>query len=286
MGALERLRRYVTGGRFWRWTVNGMWEDGGPAMCAGLEPVVLARACDEELRDAVDGDWGPWSAWAEASPRIRAALDAQRADWDRARARSSPVPSRQSLRQEASARLVAAVERGGAGRGFALEELGRRRDPVLLDLAENVVLRNAFGTVPGLGAALDALGVVALERARGWAGGGDAVLAHRAVGVLAGHGTMDDVPVLLGALTAAAEERAWCAAETPARGLGRLGVAAAVPALRFLWAETTHSYARADYLAGLRGAAGPAAADVLDEAVDDCEAGVRESAVPARHAAE
>ncbi|MEV0562412.1 hypothetical protein [Dactylosporangium sp. NPDC050588] len=73
-----------------------------------------------------------------------------------------------------------------------------------------------------------------------------------------------------------AGRREWCGAETSARGLGRLGVAEAVPTLRFLWEETTHSYARGDYLAGLIGAAGAGAAEFLDEALDDCEERVRE----------
>ncbi|MFC5003919.1 hypothetical protein ACFPIJ_39605 [Dactylosporangium cerinum] len=105
------------------------------------------------------------------------------------------------------------------------------------------------------------------------------MLIDHAVDILAAHGTELDVPVLLAALTTAAEAGEWCAAETPARGLGRLGVAEAVPTLRFLWAETTHSYARADYLAGLTGAAAPAvAAEYLDEATDDCEPHVRDLA--------
>ncbi|GAA3260314.1 hypothetical protein ACFO1B_54760 [Dactylosporangium siamense] len=55
-----------------------------------------------------------------------------------------------------------------------------------------------------------------------------------------------------------------------------------MPTLRFLWAETTHSYARADYLAGLVGTAAPAvAAEYLDEATDDCEDRVRDLAIGA-----
>lgn len=274
-GALGGLRRYVADGRYWTWAVNAMWEDGGSAMCAGLEPVVLGRADDEEeLRQVVDDGWGPWSAWAETSPRIRAVLDARLADRDQAR---RAAPAKQSLTHLPTGHLVTVVERDGVGaRKLALEELGRRRDPVVLDLAENTALRNTFGHVPGMGVALRALGAGALHRARDWIGGDDPVLADRALGIIAEHGTAADVPVLLAALTAAAEEREWCVAEKPARGLGRLGIAAAAPTLRYLWAETTHSYARADYLAGLVGAVGPAVADYLDEAADDCEPGVRE----------
>ncbi|MFC5003922.1 hypothetical protein ACFPIJ_39620 [Dactylosporangium cerinum] len=270
--AADGLRRYVAEGRYWAWALNAMWEECGPTMCAGLGAVALARADDEELARTAAEDWGPWSAWAEDEPRIRAVLDARR------RARGAPRES-PSLLAVPSDQLAATVGRDGvAAVRAALAELGRRGDPVVLDLAEDVSLRNRYGPPSGTGAAIRALGAAALDRARRWAGGDDPVLVYVAEGILALHGTAVDVPVLLAALTRAAEEREWCAAETPARGLGRLGVAAAVPTLRFLWAETTHSYARGDYLAGLVGAAGSGAADVLDEAADDCEPLVREQA--------
>ncbi|WP_344499412.1 hypothetical protein [Dactylosporangium maewongense] len=268
--ALQALRAYVVEGRYWSRALDAMWEEGGDAMCEGLAPAVLARADDDELRFHVEIDDGPWSAWAAGEPRIRALLDAESP-------RSGGGGAWWPLRELPDARLMALVEADGpAARTQAMRELGRRGDPVLLDLAEDPAMRNVAGGVPGLWAVLDRLGAGALDRARGWAASDDPDLAGQGVRVLAEHGTAQDVPALLADLTAMAEQREWCGAETPARGLGRLGAAEAVPTLRFLWKETTHSYARGDYLAGLLGAAGAGAAELLVEAADDCEERVRE----------
>ncbi len=69
--------------------------------------------------------------------------------------------------------------------------------------------------------------------------------------------------------------------EAPARGLGRLRAGRAAPVLREAWAATRHSYARADILTGLRGAAPQDADRYLDEALDDCEPRVRRLACTA-----
>lgn len=161
----------------------------------------------------------------------------------------------------------------------ALVELGRRRSPLVLDLAEEPALRTGPGVLPGLGPALRTLGAAALPRARGWLTGGDPFLADHAADILADHGDAGDIPALLDALTGAAGRGGWCTAEAPARGLGRLAATAAAPVLRRLWAETTHSYARTAFLAGIVGTAPAAvAAAYLQEARDDCEPGVRDLA--------
>ncbi|MFF5259728.1 hypothetical protein ACFY4C_12340 [Actinomadura viridis] len=265
--ALGPLRRYVAEGRYWKWALEAMWESGGPDLCRGLERVVVARADDGELRDAVEPDWGPWAVWSSAEPRIRAALRSCR------EGRVSPAGSaRVDLRAVSGARLVS-MARGSYWAAWA--ELGRRGDLSVLDLAEDRGVRTAYGALPGLGRALRGLGAAAVPWARVWVAGDDAVLAEHGVEVLAEHGDRCDVPVLMEALTRAVRAGEWCGTEAPARGLGRLGVSEAAPVLRDLWARVPHSYARADILAGLCGAVPGRAGEYAGEGLSDCEPRVR-----------
>ncbi|GAA3956305.1 hypothetical protein GCM10023085_43590 [Actinomadura viridis] len=265
--ALGPLRRYVAEGRYWRWALEAMWESGGPDLCRGLEQVVLARADDGELRDAVEPGWGPWAAWSSTQPRIRAALRSC------GEGRVSPAGSpRVDVRAVTDARLVALVRRSY---GPALVELGRRGDSSVFDLAEDRSVRTAHGSLPWLARALRELGAAAVPRARVWVAGDDQLLAEHGVEVLAEHGDRGDVPVLMEALTGAVRAGEWCGTEAPARGLGRLGVAEAAPVLRDLWASVPHSYARADILVGLRGVVPREAGGYVGEAFGDCEPRVR-----------
>ena len=273
-GAAEALRRYVTSGRSWEWTVNGMWERGGHRLCDGLDLMVLDRIDDDALGRAEDPTWGPWRAWAATHPRIRSAIELHQAEHRATPAQRLDVST---MGQVCTADLVAWVRSApnGVVRRLAMVELGRRGDPVILDLAEIASLRNAFGQTPGLGGALRALGPAAADRARAWTTGNDQPLADHAVAVLADHGDQRDIPMLLTTLAKAAHDDNWCAAEDPARGLGRLRASEATATLQDLWRRTTHSYARTSILVGLCGAAPDLAPRYLDEALDDCEPGVR-----------
>ncbi|MEV7027861.1 HEAT repeat domain-containing protein, partial [Kitasatospora sp. NPDC093558] len=127
------------------------------------------------------------------------------------------------------------------------------------------------------------LGSAAVARARAWTGSSDGTLRQLAAGVLSGSGEQEDSPYLLDLLTKAVDAEDWCAAETPARGLGRLGTTEATDALVCAWESTIHSYARKAILKGLRGCAPAATADgFTEEGLDDCEPGVQDAAC--RHA--
>jgi hypothetical protein len=273
-GAAEALSRYVTCGRYWEWTINGMWARGGHRLCDGLDLAVLDRIDDDALGQAVDPAWGPWRAWAATHPRIRSAVELRQAELRAALAQRLDLSS---MGQVPAADLVAWVRSAPNAviRRLAMVELGRRGDPVVLDLAEAGSLRNTFGQTPGLVKALRALGPAATDRARAWTTGDDPPLADHAVTVLADHGDQRDIPLLLTALAEAAHDENWCAAETPARGLGRLRASEATATLQDLWTRTTHSYPRTSILIGLCGAAPDLATGYLDEALDDCEPGVR-----------
>ncbi|MEV8325744.1 hypothetical protein [Kitasatospora sp. NPDC056731] len=274
--AVPVLRRYAVEGLHWAdgletIAYSDAWEQL-PKLWTGLDADILARRSDAELRAAMDEKSAPWTSWAQAWPRVRRFLDG---DTD-----SGPAPVRPDLSGAGTAdlhRLVAA--RPGLGRQLALRELGRRGDLGVLDMAEDTGLRNAAGGTPGIAQALRHLGSAAIPRARAWTGSGDDFLEWLAVEVLSGFGEAEDGPYLLKTLTTAAAEGAWCATESPAKGLGRLRVAGATDALVHAWESTIHSYAREALLEGLRGCAPEAVADgFTEEGLDDCEPHVQEAA--------
>jgi hypothetical protein len=267
--AMAALREYLRRGRHWAWVLDTLWEAGDSALMRGVDAIVLARADDGELRAAADPHAGPWSAWSILHPRVRAAMPSRGRS-----GRGGAAPSDGPSWTDGELADQVRTTRSRA----ALVELGRRTSPVVLDLAEEPALRNGFGVLAGLAPALRGLGAAAVPRARGWVAGADPFLVDHGTDVLAAHGGTGDVPALLRVLTAAAEREEWCAAEAPARGLGRLRAGAAAPVLRRLWAETGHSYARTAFLAGILGTAPHDADRYLTEAADDCEPGVRDLA--------
>jgi len=122
------------------------------------------------------------------------------------------------------------------------------------------------------------LGTAAVARARTWSRSGDETLEELAVGILSDFGDRDDGPYLLNRLTSATAAGAWCAAESPARGLGRLRIAEATDALVHAWETTVHSRAREAFLEGLRGCAPDAVDGCAVEGLDDCEPCVQRAA--------
>ncbi|MDH6145261.1 hypothetical protein P3T35_007316 [Kitasatospora sp. GP30] len=278
--AVPVLRRYAVQGRHWAAALETIaysraWDDF-PELRTGLDADVLAHRDDAELAAAVDGESEPWTSWARTRPRVRRLFGGDGAD---GAASVAHRPVRPDLSGASAADLLGLVAAGpGRGRQLALRELGRRGDLVVLDLAEDLGLRNAAGWTPAIAQGLHDLGNAAVPRARTWTGSGDDTLEQLAVEVLSGFGESEDGPYLLDVLTAAATEGAWCAAESPARGLGRLGVARATDALVSAWESTVHSYAREAILEGLRGCAPAAMADgFTEEGLDDCEPRVQEA---------
>nr|WSX72496.1 hypothetical protein OH826_00585 [Streptomyces sp. NBC_00899]WSX81435.1 hypothetical protein OH826_50910 [Streptomyces sp. NBC_00899] len=280
--AVPVLRRYATEGRHWSSAVEAVEETGVrkiPEVWAGLDADVVAAHDDTELAAHVYGAREPWSSWARTQPRIRRILDGHTT---RHTTPPPPTPPPGGCADTGSSVLAQRVAAGaGPERRLALQELGRRGEPVILDLAEDPSLRNPAGWTPGMPQALHHLGNAAVPRARIWAAGSDRTLNELALTVLAEFGDPDDGPYLLDALTADATAGAWCAMETPARGLGRLRVAQAADALAHAWEATVHSSARAAVLQGLLGCAPTAANGYAVEALDDCEPAVQRQACAA-----
>jgi hypothetical protein len=277
--AVRILRRYALEGRHWADALEliaSSWTDTVPEIWDGLGRDIIARYDDVELADHVY-TWQPWTSWAETQPRIRRILDqraAGRADSPRGR------PASDDLAILSSAELI---ERAisDTDRRRSLRELGRRGDSTVLDLAEDPSLRNAAGWPVGMPQALRELGTAAVARARTWIESGDSTVKDLAVSVLADFGDRGDGAFLLEALATATRAGAWCAAETPARGLGRLGISEATDALVHAWETTVHSVAREHIFAGLRGCAPDTAAHFAVEGLEDCERHVQIAACSA-----
>jgi hypothetical protein len=272
--AVDALRRYALDGLFWSEAVDtigwsGSWER--PGALEGLADGLVGRHDDTELAAAV-GDYEPWLSLARTQPRIAELVDERRAS-----RRSVTRPSFAAYDADTLLRHVYASD--VLQRRRVLLELGDRGDLRLLDLAADRTLRNSAGRTPGMASALERLGVRAVDAARRWVDGDDATLTELGIRVLSTHGAVQDGPVLLAAVVNAVDDGAWCALERPARGLGRIGYHAATEVLRHAWDVTIHSTSRHDLLDGLAGCAPEIAVRLAaDEAFEDCEHAVRETA--------
>jgi hypothetical protein len=162
----------------------------------------------------------------------------------------------------------------------AILELGRRRSPVLLDLAEEFLPQrpSRWGSV--VCRALRDYGSAALPRARTWAARGSACSVV-GIAILARHGTQQDIPVLLDDLDRALAHGDWGAAASPVEGLGRLRAGAAVPVLERAWDESAYAYLRPRLLIALLRTAPHTGESFATEGLWDCEDEVRRIAAGA-----
>ncbi|GAA2016438.1 hypothetical protein GCM10009839_10020 [Catenulispora yoronensis] len=299
------LRRYVAGGRHWGAALNAVTFVNSRRVPDGWEDLVdVALAChsDDELQDIVDNGDDSWMRTLLDQRSPRRSWQRVNALYERAgeleQAVASGAEYRNWLRTLADVPrddLLHQVTSDAARRRWALEELGRRGDTVVLDLVEDPALRNPAGWIPGAPQALEHLGTLAVPRARGWlagagAGAGDSpsdvapsdvAMTELGLRVLATSGDLTDAPVLLSALTGAFDDDdQWCFAEIPAQGLGRLQVAEAAPLLVAAWEQSVHSRARGSFLTALESCA-PRSSQVealADEGLDDCEPTVQQLA--------
>ncbi|WP_156325923.1 hypothetical protein [Nonomuraea sp. SBT364] len=272
------LRRYAVEGRHWSSALEAIGGSGAmrlPGLWDGLADDVVAVRDHAQLAEAIWCDAEPWTTFARSQPQVRRIVEELRAS----RSHRPVGPHlRSDLGDAESGELIRLVTAGGSARRWALQELGRRGDSIIFEFAADPGLRNAAGWTPGVPQALRHLGTVALPQARAWVGSGDDTLVAFGEGVLAEVGDRSDAPVLLAALRRAFASEEWCAAELPARALGRLGVREAADELVALWESTVHSLAREAFLAGLQGCAPQEAARIAIEGLDDCEPTVQQAA--------
>lgn len=157
----------------------------------------------------------------------------------------------------------------------------RAPEPGLVPLVPGLGEAGGEHSLPMLGLVLHKLGALAMPAARAWAASGTRWLARQGHVVLYAHGQEQDIPVLLAELERDWTDRTWCGPANTARGLGRLGPAAAdaIPLLRRFWWCTPHSYERHSYLEALEAMGAEGMAEAYTESLWDCQREARRLAV-------
>lgn len=262
------LRKYAREGLNWYAALAWLVELDDPALAEGLDEIAATRCDDRELAWLCGVDGAVTRKWAERHPRIAAA---RRPDL-------RPHEPRTGFAERSDDDLAALARGQGDGVTAAILELGRRRSPIVLDLAEELLPGGAHDGP--LCRAVRDLGAVALPRARAWAAEGR---SYQDVGidVLAAHGTEIDIPPLLDALETALGEEDWDLAAVPADGLGRLRSRAAIAPLLCAWERSASSQLRVNVLGALTAIDRHVAEPYLVEALWDCEDGTRRVAAQA-----
>jgi hypothetical protein len=259
------LRRYAEEGSSWFEALDALVSLGDPALVPGMGAIAVARCDDDDLHWLVDDPGNPViRQWAVEHPRIAEAIRRRKAEdrHPRPRERFRPAGSDGDLVALAHQRADDSVE--------AILELGRRRSPALLDLAEEFLPEGPGRWRGVICRAPRECGADALPRARAWVSGTPGC-ADVGIGILAAHGTAQDVPALHAELTEALSEKSWGSAASPIEGLGRLRAGVAVPLLKEAWAATEYAYLRPRLLTALLRTAPHTAEAYSSEALWDCE---------------
>lgn len=276
--AAPPLKRYAEDGWNWFEALDALLQIGDLSLVAGLDEVAVERCDDDDLYWlATDAGNPVVRAWATRHERIADAVTRRHAH-ERPR-RREPGPQG-ATGPRADAELVELARGGDDGAVEAILELGRRRSPVLLDLAEEFLPQrpSRWGSV--ICRALRDYGSAALPRARAWAASG-AAIADVGIDIVARHGTQQDIPLLLDDLDRACAQGNWGAAASPAEGLGRLRAGAAVPLLQRTWDESAYAYLRPRLLTALMRTAPHTGESFAIEGLWDCEEDVRRIAAQA-----
>jgi hypothetical protein len=266
--AAAPLRRYAEEGWNWFEALDALLQLGDLSLVAGLDEIAVERCDDDDLYWLAANSGNPVVRdWAGRHPRIAEAL-ARRQTSERPR-RREPGPSNRP-----DAELVELAHHGDDVAVEAILELGRRRSPLLLDLAEEFLAQrpSRWGSV--VCRALRDYGSAALPRARAWAACGSAC-SGVGIDILARHGTQQDIPLLLDDLDRALSQGDWGAAASPAEGLGRLRAGAAVRVLERTWDESAYAYLRPRLLTALMRTAPHTGESFATEGLWDCEEDVR-----------
>jgi hypothetical protein len=274
--AAAPLRRYADEGTHWYDALHALTEIGDPTLAAGLDEIAVARCDDDDLHWLViEPDNAVIRDWAERQPRIALAVAERHAGDGRLGSHGARRPDSSG---RSDAELLDQARRSGDSAVAAILELGRRRNPGLLDLAEELLPARAGRSHGAVCRAIRDLGALALPRARIWTARPSCCF-DVGIDVLSRYGTAQDVPALLDDLETALAERNWGAAASPAEGLGRLRSGAAVPLFDTAWTESEYSYLRPRLLTALARTAPHSVESYATEGLWDCEEDVRRIAV-------
>jgi hypothetical protein len=265
--AAEPLRRYAMDGENWCEALDALTAIGDVSLTAGLDEVAVGRCDDDDLHWLVADPGNPViREWARHHPRIAEAL--------RRRAGGRPRHRDPDQSGQTDEELLAQARQPDDDAVAAILELGRRRHPGLLDLAEELLPGRHGGAVCH---AVRDLGALAVPRARSWAADGSGC-EDLGIGILARFGTQQDIPVLLADLRRSVGTENWGSTAGPIEGLGRLRSGEAVPLLKSLWTRSTYAYLRPRLLTALLRSAPHTAEAYAVEGLWDCEDDVRQLA--------
>ncbi|RFU36751.1 hypothetical protein DZF91_36590 [Actinomadura logoneensis] len=288
--AAEPLRRYADEGAQWFDALTLLVRLRDPALAWDLDDLADGRCDDHDLAQlAWEVDNPVLEMWAARKPRIAAALAKERE-----RKARRPVGRARDPRDRfalaggaagvgggeggpSDTELVELARQGDDASVAALFELGRRRAPALLDLAEELLPQRRPRWIGAVGKAVEFYGPEALPRARVWATS-SGPCAYVGLRMIANHGTRQDIPLLMDELTDALERGAWGAAAEPVEGLGRLRAGQAVPLLKSAWTDTEYAFLRRRILRALVRTAPHTAESYTVEGLWDCEEPVRRTA--------
>ncbi|MEV4257481.1 hypothetical protein AB0J52_30355 [Spirillospora sp. NPDC049652] len=292
--AAEPLRRYADGGAHWFDALSLLVGLRDPALAWDLDDLADGRCDDHELAElaALQAGNPVLEMWAARKPRIAAAVEEQRGRLARRPVGPRRGPGDRLARFGGAARvgggdggpsdteLVELARQGDDVSVAALFELGRRRVPALLDLAEELLPQRRPRWIGAVGKAVEFYGPEALPRAREWASS-SGPCAYVGLRMIANHGTRQDIPLLMDELTDALERGDWGAAAEPVEGLGRLRAGQAVPLLKSAWTGTEYAHLRRRVLTALVRTAPHTAEAYSVEGLWDCEEPVRRTAAEA-----
>ncbi|MEV5575140.1 hypothetical protein AB0L06_34315 [Spirillospora sp. NPDC052269] len=288
--AAEPLRRYAHEGAHWFEALEQLVKLRDPALTWDLDDLVDSHCDDRDLDDLVWDVGNPvLEMWAARKPRVAAALAKQRERKARRPAGRMRDPRDRFARAGGAAgvgggeggpsdtELVELARQGDDTAIAALFELGRRRVPALLDLAEELLPQRKPRWIGAVGRAVEFYGPEALPRARVWAAS-PGPCSYVGLRMVANHGTRQDIPLLMDELTDALDREDWGSAAEPVEGLGRLRAGQAVPLLKSAWSDSEYAFLRRRILTALIRTAPHTAESYTVEGLWDCEEPVRQTA--------
>ncbi|MFH8386448.1 hypothetical protein ACH4E7_36910 [Kitasatospora sp. NPDC018058] len=244
-----------------------------------LGPVIEMLALGEETRDRATGVLEllalGGSEEAREALRVQAKEEEQREDGPEKAEQPDPMTE---WPNGALLDLLADPAESEGRKINALRVLYEREpDAALAPLVPSLGTADGKHPLPMLSLAVYKLGTRALSAAREWAASDTRWLAWTGVGVLARHGEIQDIPILLAELERNWVDRTWSGPNVIAHGLMRFGpkAADAVSLLRRFWLWTPHSYERHVYLEALAAMGAAGMAEAYTESLWDCQSEAR-----------
>jgi hypothetical protein len=215
-----------------------------------------------------------WREWAEIHRRVRAAMSELCDTRDRWR-RAKPDPDWTAMARD---ELIASVRSRSGNPRLAAQELGRRVDRVLFDLAEEVLPHPGGARAGVIRSLLRWPTDDVLPMARQWCAQ-RTDCRHDGVWILSERGSGYDAHYLVDYIAECLDAGAWSDMCSAIDGVRRIQISAAEPQLLRIWEETHYSYGRRQAFDALRSIGSAGLDSIATEGLWDCESDVRQGAI-------